>query len=75
MLGASDLLLFELINLSRESDKLYIHLGLGINAGIRRFKEKWGGVSMCRYEMGELELKKPSLFEMLMSMGSLRFSV
>ena len=75
VLGASDLLLFELINLSRESDKLYIHLGLGINAGIRRFKEKWGGVSMCRYEMGELELKKPSLFEMLMSMGSLRFSV
>jgi hypothetical protein len=75
VLGASDLLLFELINLSRESDKLYIHLGLGINAGIRRFKEKWGGVSMCRYEMGELELKKPSLFEMLMSLGSLRFSV
>jgi hypothetical protein len=75
VLGASDLLLFELINLSRESDKLYIHLGLGINAGIRRFKEKWGGVSMCRYEMGELELKKPSLFDMLMSLGSLRFSV
>ena len=75
VLGASDLLLFELINLSRESDKLYIHLGLGINAGIRRFKEKWGGVSMCRYEMGELELKKPSFFEMLMSLGSLRFSV
>ena len=75
VLGASDLLLFELINLSRESDKLYIHLGLGINAGIRRFKEKWGGVSMCRYEMGELELKKPSLFEMLMSLSRLRFSV
>jgi hypothetical protein len=69
VLGASDLLLFELINLSREYDKLYIHLGLGINAGIRRFKEKWGGLSVRRYEMGELVLKKPSLFEMLMSLG------
>jgi hypothetical protein len=68
VLGASDLLLFELINLSREYDKRYIHLGLGINAGIRRFKEKWGGVSMRRYEMGELELKKPSLFEMISSL-------
>jgi hypothetical protein len=68
VLGASDLLLFELINLSREYDKLYIHLGLGINAGIRRFKEKWGGVSMRRYEMGELALKKPALFEMISSL-------
>jgi hypothetical protein len=73
VLGASDLLLFELINLSRESDKLYIHLGLGINAGIRRFKEKWGGVPVRPYEMGELVLKKPSLFEMLTSLGRLRF--
>jgi hypothetical protein len=75
VLGASDLLLFELINLSREYDKLYVHLGLGVNAGIRRFKEKWGGVPVRPYEMGELVLKKPSLFEMLTSLGRLRFSV
>ena len=68
VLGASDLLLFELINLSREYDKLYIHLGLGVNAGIRRFKEKWGGVPMRRYQMCELVLKKPSLFEMISSL-------
>jgi hypothetical protein len=68
VLGASDLLLFELINLSREHDKLYIHLGLGVNPGIRRFKEKWGGVPKRRYEMGELVLKKPSLFEMISSL-------
>jgi hypothetical protein len=61
--GASDLLLFELINLSREYDKRYIHLGLGVNAGIRRFKAKWGAMPTRRYEMGELVLKKPTIFE------------
>jgi hypothetical protein len=61
--GASDLLLFELINLSREYDKRYIHLGLGVNAGIRRFKAKWGAMPIRRYEMGELVLKKPTIFE------------
>jgi hypothetical protein len=61
--GASDLLLFELINLSREYDKRYIHLGLGVNAGIRRFKVKWGAMPTRRYEMGELVLKKPTIFE------------
>jgi hypothetical protein len=71
--GASDLLLFELINLSLEYDKRYIHLGLGVNAGIRRFKAKWGGVPMRRYEMCELLLKKPSLFEMLTLAGKFRF--
>jgi hypothetical protein len=67
VLGASDLLLYELINFSLEYDKLYIHLGLGVNAGIRRFKEKWGGVPMRRYEMCELVLRKPSLSEMISS--------
>ena len=73
MRGASDLLLFELINLSLEYDKRYIHLGLGVNTGIRRFKAKWGGVPMRRYEMCELVLKKPSLFEMLTLTGKFRF--
>jgi hypothetical protein len=61
--GASDLLLFELINLSLEHEKSYIHLGLGVNAGIRRFKVKWGAVPTRRYEMGELVLKKPSIWD------------
>jgi hypothetical protein len=68
VLGASDLLLFELINLSRHYDKPYIHLGLGVNAGVRRFKEKWGGVPLRRYEMCELVLGKPSLFETISSL-------
>ena len=61
--GASDLLLFELINLSCEYDKRYIHLGLGVNAGIRRFKAKWGAMPTRRYEMGELVLNKPTIFK------------
>lgn len=68
ILGASDLLLFELINLSRDYDKHYIHLGLGINAGVRRFKEKWGGVPARRYAMCELVLKRQSILESILSL-------
>ena len=69
VLGASDLLLLELINLSRQYDKSYIHLGLGVNAGVRRFKQKWGGVPLRRYEMCELVLKKPSIFDAIKLLG------
>jgi hypothetical protein len=71
VLGASDLLLFELINLNVEYNKQYIHLGLGVNAGIRRFKEKWGGAPTRRYEMCELVFKKPTIFESIKSLGKL----
>ncbi|HCC69332.1 MAG TPA: hypothetical protein DEP99_05540, partial [Nitrospiraceae bacterium] len=47
---ASDLLFFEMINLAKENGKSYIHLGLGVNEGIRRFKEKWGGIPFLKYE-------------------------
>ncbi len=67
VLGASDLLLFELINLGLEHDKSYLHLGLGVNSGIRRFKAKWGAEPTRRYEMGELVLKKPTIFESILS--------
>lgn len=50
---ASDLLLYEMISLAQEYRKSYIHLGLGVNEGIRRFKEKWGGLPFLRYEYGE----------------------
>jgi hypothetical protein len=42
--GASDLLFREMVNISLSKGKKAINLGLGINCGIRRFKEKWGGV-------------------------------
>jgi hypothetical protein len=54
---ASDLLFFEMVNMARESGKDYVNLGLGVNPGIRRFKEKWGGkptipYEFCRYQSG-----------------------
>ena len=47
--GASDLLFREMVNLAQSEGKKFINLGLGINRGIRRFKEKWGGVPFLAY--------------------------
>ncbi len=66
VVGASDLLCFEMIQLSREQGKAYIHLGLGVNQGIRRFKEKWGAVPTRPYEMCELMVRKPTMFQEIM---------
>jgi hypothetical protein len=50
---ASDLLFFEMIRLAQEFGKTSINLGLGVNPGIRRFKEKWGGIPFLNYEFCE----------------------
>ncbi len=50
---ASDLLFLEMIKLTYEHGKNIINLGLGVNQGIRRFKEKWGGVPFLSYEFCE----------------------
>jgi len=50
---ASDLLFLEMIKLTREHGKKIINLGLGVNQGIRRFKEKWGGIPFLSYEFCE----------------------
>ena len=50
---ASDLLFLEMIKLTREHRKYIINLGLGVNQGIRRFKEKWGGIPFLNYEFCE----------------------
>ncbi|MBW1997892.1 MAG: hypothetical protein JRJ29_07990 [Deltaproteobacteria bacterium] len=63
--GASDLLCHEMIRLSGKKGKRYVHLGLGVNQGIRKFKEKWGGKPTLRYEMCELVLRRPSILETL----------
>jgi len=63
--GASDFLSHEMVEMSVEYGKKYIHLGLGVNEGIRRFKKKWGGVPTRSYEMCELVLKKPSILDAL----------
>jgi uncharacterized protein YbaP (TraB family) len=50
---ASDLLFREMIAIARRSGKEFLHLGLGVNNGIRRFKTKWGGKPDQAYEMAE----------------------
>jgi len=65
ILGASDLLLSELIKMSTEYGKGYVHLGLGVNSGIRRFKEKWGARPTLSYKMCELVQKKKSILEVV----------
>ena len=47
--GASDLLFHEMVRLAEGHGKRALNLGLGINAGIRRFKEKWGGRPFLPY--------------------------
>lgn len=50
---ASDLLFLEMIRTARQRGKEYLHLGFGVNEGIRRFKVKWGGQPGLAYEMAE----------------------
>ena len=57
MPGASDLLLEAVIGAARSEGKRLVNLGLGINPGVRRFKQKWGGEPLlpyayCRYAPG-----------------------
>ena len=47
--GASDLLLHEMIKLSEKAEKRFLNLGLGLHEGVRRFKQKWGGVPFLPY--------------------------
>jgi len=64
--GASDLLFLEMIQVSLEHGKQYIHLGLGVNKGIRQFKEKWGGVAFLNYELCALAVRKPSFLDAIL---------
>jgi hypothetical protein len=61
--GASDLLFHEMIRVSTERNKKYIHLGLGVNKGIRQFKKKWGGTPGLPYQSCELPLRKFSFWD------------
>lgn len=48
---ASDLLFLEMIRVARRQGKDFLHLGLGVNHGIRRFKTKWGARPTLPFEM------------------------
>ncbi len=47
--GASDLLLYEIIQEAKAEGKRFINLGLGVNEGIAFFKKKWGGIIFLTY--------------------------
>lgn len=52
---ASDLLFASMIERANSAGKRFIHLGLGVNEGILRFKKKWGAVLSLPYVMAEWE--------------------
>jgi hypothetical protein len=59
--GASDLLFNEMVNMSQSEGKKAINLGLGIHPGIRRFKEKWGGIPFLSYSSALVHRKPMGL--------------
>ncbi len=48
---AADALFAQMLHLSQQEGKKYIHLGLGVHEGIARFKRKWGGVPSLSYQL------------------------
>ena len=56
--GASDLLFQEMVKLAHTTGKKAVNLGLGVNAGIRRFKEKWGGVPFLNYSSVLVDIRE-----------------
>ena len=62
---ASDLLFREMIDLAKREGKEYINLGLGVNDGIRRFKEKWGGAPFLAYEFCEKRFVRPRVHPLM----------
>ncbi len=48
---ASDLLFSQMIEIAKNKNKEFIHLGLGVNEGITKFKQKWGGKASLPFVM------------------------
>ena len=69
---ASDLLFLKMIQLAQREHKDFVHLGLGVNDGIRRFKTKWGGTPSVPYEMAAWEEKSNARADMNEFMRALR---
>lgn len=57
---ASDVLFQTMIHEARERGKDSLQLGLGVNPGIRRFKEKWGGQGGLPYHACSIQLRPPN---------------
>lgn len=52
---AMDLLFYEMLGHAAKAGKKYIHLGLGVNPGIERFKRKWGAIPFFPYAYAQWE--------------------
>lgn len=50
---ATDMLFSVMLQKARESGKRYIHLGMGVNSGILRFKLKWGAKPYFPYVLAQ----------------------
>jgi hypothetical protein len=50
--GVSDLLFHEIMKKTSAMGKPHVNLGLGVNRGVRFFKEKWGGRAFLAYHYG-----------------------
>lgn len=50
---AADLLFASMIERAKAAGKRFVHLGLGVNEGILRFKKKWGAVPSLPYVMAQ----------------------
>lgn len=57
---ASDLLFLEMVNLAKQEGKTQLQLGLGVNPGIQKFKQKWGGKPFLPYEMRQYSFRPKS---------------
>lgn len=65
--GASDLLMYEMIQMASNEGKRYLNVGLGVNDGIRRFKKKWGAEPYVEYRHCGFEAKRPSFLEAVLN--------
>jgi hypothetical protein len=63
--GASDLLLREMAELAGKEGRTALNLGLGVNAGVRRFKEKWGGEPFLPYASATVRRKETGVASLL----------
>ena len=52
---AADALFALMLERARQRGKRFLHLGLGVNEGIARFKRKWGGRPALRYVRADWE--------------------
>ncbi len=62
---STDLLFREMLFLAEKLKKEHIHLGIGVNPGIRRFKVKWGGKPFLSYELADWRVRNSTGLEML----------